>query len=342
MIRTLVDEAVAAGARRARACEVLGLTARTLQRWPEGGEDRRHGPKSTPTNKLSGQERRRLVEVATSPEFRDASPKQIVPQLAERGVYLASESTFYRVLHGEDMQHHRSRARPPRHRPHEYVADGPWQVASWDITYLRSHVRGRFFYLYLVEDVWSRKILGWEVHEAESAELAAALMERIRVEVGDTVDLRVWVLHSDNGGPMKGATMLATLQRLGVVPSFSRPRVSDDNPYAEALFRTLKYCPEYPSDGFETLEAARAWVARFVEWYNEEHLHSSIGYVTPADRHSGRDLEVLAARRATYERARCRHPERWARHVRPWNRPETVTLNPAREHADAGTDRNAA
>jgi putative transposase len=127
---------------------------------------------------------------------------------------------------------------------------------------------------------------------------------------------------------MKGATMLATLQRLGVVPSFSRPRVSDDNPFAESLFRTLKYCPEYPVAGFASIEQARAWLARFVTWYNTEHQHSGIGYVAPADRHSGDDVAILAARRAVYAKARRRHPERWSCTTRSWERPLTVTLNP--------------
>jgi putative transposase len=275
MIRQLIDEAVAAGARRKVACELIGLTARTLERWAGHDDDRRHGPNTVPGNKLSEAERCKLLAVATSPEFRDQSPKQIVPRLADRGTYLASESTLYRALRATDMQHHRARSRPPVARPHEYVATGPWQVASWDITYLPSLARGRFFYLYLVEDVWSRKILGWAVHEAESAELAAELVERIRRDAGD-LDLTGWVLHSDNGGPMKGATMLATLQHLGVVPSFSRPGVSDDNPFSEALFRTLKYCPRYPSAGFASVEDARAWVAQFVTWYNHEHYARAV------------------------------------------------------------------
>jgi transposase InsO family protein len=231
------------------------------------------------------------------------------------------------------MQHHRGRSRPPVSRPREHVADGPWQLGSWDITYLRSRVRGQFFYLYLVEDVWSRMIIGWEVHDIECNELAAALIERIRRE-NPGVDLRGWVLHSDNGGPMKGATMLATLQRLGVVPSFSRPSVSDDNPFVESLFRTLKYCPEYPSSGFACVEQARLWVAKFVAWYNNEHQHSGIGFVTPAARHAGDDVAILAARRDTYARARARHPERWSRHTRAWKRPATVTLNPE-NHTEA-------
>jgi putative transposase len=322
-----VEEAVADGARHAAACAAIGLPARTLQRWVHSPIDGRHGPNRAPANKLTTAERSKLIEVATSPEFRDRSPKQIVPLLADRTIYLASESTFYRVLHDADLQHHRSRARPAAHRPREHVARGPWQVASWDITYLRSHVRGAFYFLYLVEDVWSRKILGWDVHAVESDRFAAQIVERIRTEAVDQ-DLAGWVLHSDNGGPMKGATMLATLQRLGVVPSFSRPRVSDDNPFAEALFRTLKYCPEYPTAGFESIDLARAWVARFVHWYNHEHQHSGIGYVAPAERHAGTDVELLAARRDLYQRARRRHPARWSREPRAWDRPLVVTLNP--------------
>jgi transposase InsO family protein len=331
MIRMLVEEAVASGARLEAACNVLGLRARTIQRWVGEDADGRCGPRRPPANKLSDSERRKIIRVATSPEYRDLSPKQIVPQLADRGIYIASESTFYRVLHDADLQRRRGRARPPAHRPREHVADGPWQVASWDITYLKSFVRGQFFYLYLVEDVWSRKILGWDVHTVESAELAAQLVGRIRGDAKDQ-ELTGWILHSDNGSAMKGATMLATLQRLGVVPSFSRPRVSDDNPFAEALFRTLKYSPEYPLRGFESVEAARAWVACFVDWYNDEHLHSGIGFVTPAFRHSGADIPLLAARGALYRRERVRRPERWSGAPRAWSRPTIVTLNPEVDH----------
>jgi putative transposase len=328
MICSLVAEAVAAGARRAKACDVIGLPVRTLQRWAYKSDDGRHGPKRTPANKLSATERREIVAVATNAEFRDWSPKQIVPTLAEREIFIASESSFYRVLHEDGLQQHRGRARPPTPRPPGPVADGPWQLAAWDITYLRSHVRGQFFYLYLVTDVWSRKILGWAVHDVESADLAADLIEQIRKE-HPTADLRGWVLHSDNGGPMKGATMLATMQRLGIVPSFSRPRVSDDNAYAEALFRTLKYCPQYPSKGFASLDDARSWVTVFVAWYNNQHLHSGIGFVTPSSRHDGHDDAILAIRRETYKRARERNPARWSGHTRPWAKPAVVALIPA-------------
>jgi transposase InsO family protein len=328
MILALLDEAVAAGAQLDRACETLDLSARTVQRWRgRGGGDLRCGPKREPANKLSEAERRQIVHIANSPAYRDLSPKQIVPQLADQGRYIASESSFYRVLHEHDLMHHREPSRPPTAcRPRERVATGPWQVASWDITYLKTNVAGMFYYLYMVVDVWSRKILGWAVHAEELMDHAAALIDGIAAGAG--CELEGWVLHADNGGPMKGATMLATLQRLGVISSFSRPRVSDDNPFSEALFRTMKYRPAYPSNGFASLDQARAWVARFVAWYNTDHLHSGISYVTPHDRHAGHDVAILTQRRRVYERARRRHPSRWSRTPRAWNRTEVVRLNP--------------
>ena len=163
------------------------------------------------------------------------------------------------------------------------------------------------------------KRTGIKINRIEGGE--DPLIERIRNEAGPGVDLVGWILHSDNGSAMKGATMLATLQRLGVVPSFSRPSVSDDNPYVESLFRTAKYCPHFPLRRFGSVDDARSWVAGFVRSYNDEHQHSRIGFVAPADRHAGRDHAILAARRETYARARERHPERWARSTRPWSRP---------------------
>ena len=329
MILELIDEAVTSGARLHKACEVVGLPARTVQRWRAqgGGEDRRCGPKTAPRNRLSEAERAKVLKVANNAENRDLSPKQIVPRLADQGVYLASESTFYRLLRAAGQMTHRAASRPSRSRkPREQVATGPCQVWSWDITYLRSAVRGQFHYLYLFMDVWSRKIVGWTVEDHESNETAAQLFTRICTSLG--TDPQGIVLHADNGGPMKGSTMLATLQRLGVVPSFSRPRVCDDNPFSEALFRTLKYRPAYPRRPFASIDQARAWVANFVAWYNTEHLHSAIGFVTPDDRHHGRDVALLEHRRRVYQQARRRHPERWARRPRTWNRIETVHLNP--------------
>jgi putative transposase len=337
VITKLIDDAVDAGARLLSSCEVLEITPRTIQRWRKQGErglDRRFGPKTPPINKLSNAERMKVLEVANRPEHRDLSPKQIVPRLADEGVFIASESTFYRILKEENALHHREPSKPRTvSRPREHIATGPCQVCSWDITYLRSAVRGAFHYLYLVEDVWSRKIVGWAVHEEESMELASRLIDDTARRLGH--DVKGIVLHSDNGSPMKGSTMLATLQRLGIVPSFSRPSVSDDNPYSEALFRTLKYRPEYPRGAFKSIEAARLWVEGFVTWYNTEHLHSAIGFVTPEDRHAGRDKAVLAARQQIYAAARKRNPERWSRNVRAWEHVEVVKLNPERERTAA-------
>lgn len=326
----LIDEAVRSGCRFKRACAEIGLDPRTVQRWrkqPDGGHDKRRGPKTSPRQKLTPQERATVLATANSPEFRNISPKQIVPRLADQGEYIASESTFYRVLHAEDQMAHRNAAKPRKvKRPDELVATGPNAIWSWDITYLPSPVRGRFYYLYLFVDVWSRRIMKAVVHAEDSPDHSAAFLEEAFRAQGIEPD--ALSLHADNGGAMKGATMLATMQALGIVPSFSRPGVSDDNPFSEALFRTLKYVPCYPKQPFASLEAAWAWVERFVAWYNSEHLHSAIGFVTPDDRHHGRDIGVLDARHLVYEAARRGRPERWSGPIRHWNAPATVALNP--------------
>ena len=319
-----------AGSRLERASEMVGISVRTAQRWQkqgEGGQDGRMGPRRVPGNKLSEREQQEVLKIANSTEYKELSPKQIVPRLADQGQYVASESSFYRILRKQGQMTHREPSRPAsQNRPEAFVATGANQVYTWDITYLRSSLKGVFFYLYMIVDIWSRKIVGWEVHEQESMEYASLLMERSCEALG--VDPAGLILHSDNGGPMKGSTMLATLQWLGIVPSFSRPRVSDDNPYSEALFRTLKYRPEYPRRPFETIEEARQWVRWFVRWYNTEHLHSAIRFVTPDDRHFGREPEILENRRRVYEEARRRHPERWSDSIRNWAPVGAVWLNP--------------
>ena len=342
MTLDLIDEMAVTKVPLERACRVLGLSKRTVERWRGqcGGEDQRQGPGSLPSNKLSEKERELVLNVSNSVEYRDLSPKQIVPKLADKGTYIASESSFYRILREEGQLSHREKSRPPSRKPNEHVATGPCQVWSWDLTYLRSALRGCFFYLYLVVDIWSRKIVGWTVEESESTDSAAALLHRICIELG--INPMGLVLHSDNGGPMKGSTMLATLQRLGVIPSFSRPHVSDDNPYSEALFRTMKYRPCYPSKPFASIEEARASVARFVAWYNPEHMHSAISFVTPEDRHCGRDMLLLERRRLVYERARGKHPERWSNATRDWRHVETVALNPEGDSAITIADQEKA
>ena len=334
----LIDKAIASGARLKKAADIIGLSARTIIRWrnQDGGQDQRKGTLNPPANKLSQKERQQILDVANSAPFRDLSPKQIVPKLADQGIYLASESTFYRVLKEHKMLTHRQASKPAvMNRPKEHVATGPCQVWSWDITYLQSCVKGIFFYLYMIVDVWSRKIIAAQVFDKESMDHSSALLAHACMVHG--VQPEELVLHSDNGGPMKGATMLATLHKLGVVPSFSRPSVSNDNPYSESLFRTMKYRPEYPSRPFDNIEQAQAWVDEFVFWYNTQHLHSSIRYVTPDDRHYGREDHILANRKKVYAKARSQYPNRWSKNIRDWNPVRIVWLNPEKKDETSKT-----
>lgn len=329
MILELIEEAVTAGARRRRACEVAGLDTRTVERWRKrpDGDDLRRGPKTRPANALTTVEEAKIVELATAPEFVGMSPHQLVPKLADMSIFVASESSVYRVLRRRRLVRHRDRSRPrTHHRPRELVATGPNQVWAWDITYLPAGVRGTFWYLYAILDVWSRKLVGWAVYDVQSDALAADLVDATCAREGVVRDQLA--LHADNGGAMKGKTMLVKLEQLGVVPSFSRPRVSDDNPFPEALFRTLKYRPGYPDKPFASVEDARRWVTAFVRWYNDEHQHSGIRFVTPSQRHAGHDTAILAHRDEVYLAARQRRPDRWSRGTRNWKPIATVRLNP--------------
>lgn len=322
----LISEACQSGARKNKVAELLGLTIRTIQRWNKKGlSDNRKGSRAVPGNKLSDGEKTGIINVLKSPEFADSNPNQIVPRLADQGIYLSSESTMYRILRELKMMNHRQSTLPPRyHRPDQLIAMAPNQLWSWDITYLPSLVKGRFFYLYMVMDLYSRKAVACQVYAHESGDLAADLIADACIR--EKIAKEQVTLHSDNGSPMKSATMLAKLQDLGVVPSFSRPSVSDDNPYSESLFRTLKYRPEYPENPFKDLYEAREWASRFIHWYNREHLHSGINFVTPEDRHNGRNTEILKNRHHVYQTAKSKHPERWAGKTRNWNPVTEVVL----------------
>ena len=323
----LIDEARDGGARLHKACEILGISVRTYQRWRDDLIDRRRHSSKKTTNKLSKEERAKVISISNSKEFVDLPPKQIVPRLADEGEYVASESTFYRILKEENMNAYRGKSkRKTAEKPQEYVADKPNYLWCWDITYLASSIKGLFFYLYFIMDVFSRKIVGFEVFAEESAENASKIIAKSYMS--ENISGKVLILHSDNGSPMKGATMLGMLQNLGVVPSFSRPSVSNDNAFSEALFKTLKYCPQYPDKPFETLDEAKAWVKDFVSWYNCEHKHSAIKFVTPNERHSGLDLEILENRKAVYEAAKLKNPSRWSGSIRNWDYISSISLNP--------------
>ncbi len=333
-----IDQACAEGARLASACAAVGLSERTLQRWRAGGaingdrRSREHRPQGhvrSPANRLSPEEQAAVLAVANAPRFASLSPHQIVPALADEGRYLASESSFYRVLRAADQLARRGRVKAPaRVRPQPLVASGPNQVWSWDITYLASTVRGMFFYLYLIMDVYSRKIVGWEVYPEESAEHAASVAHKAYLREG--VCAKALTLHSDNGSPMKGVTMLAMLQHLGVVPSFSRPSVSNDNPFSESLFNTVKGHPSFPDQPFDSPETARSWMAQFAPWYNTVHLHSTLKFVTPDQRHRGEDAALLAQRHDLYQAARAANPARWSGPTRNWEPAPEVLLNPGK------------
>ena len=327
-----IQEAINSGARKYKACEYIGLNVRTYQRWFDAEkkvrEDARKRREFTPPNKLSPAEEDLIVATVNSAEFADKSPHQIVPILADRGVYIASESTFYRVLRARELLTHRHATKPATkaEKPKELVAQQPNQIWSWDITYLATTVLGQFFYLYLFIDIFSRKIVGWQIFTEENSEHASALMlDSCRRE---NISPNQLTLHSDNGSPMKGATLLATLQQLGVAPSRSRPSVSNDNAYSESCFKTLKYRPDYPSKPFDSLAEARIWVEQFVTWYNTEHRHSAIRFVTPEQRHRGEDVAILKKRKMVYQMAKFVNPFRWKGDTRNWNWIPKVSLNP--------------
>jgi transposase InsO family protein len=333
-----IDVAHRAGARLRLACQTAGIDVRTLQRWKAeqglvAGDGRPGAVRPVPSHALSASERAQVLAVANEPRFADVPPARIVPTLADEGTYLASESSFARVLRQHGQLTHRGRAKPPQASrvPSTHIASAPRQVWCWDMTYLPAMVQGQWFYLYLILDLYSRKIVGWEVHATDNAEHAAHLARRTALAEAIATLPNPPVLHGDNGATLKATTVLAMLHWLGVKPSYSRPRVSDDNAFVESLFRTAKYRPEYPARGFADLQAARTWAAQFVHWYNLEHRHSGIGYVTPAQRHAGQDHAILAARHALYTQARAKNPARWSGNTRHWTPVGPVTLNPERD-----------
>lgn len=329
----LIDEAVQHGARIFRACNVLNITQRTLQRWKSDAsplEDQRpHAKRQTPHNKLSIEEQKTVIQTANQPEFQSLPPSQIVPRLADQGIYLASESTMYRILRKHSMQHHRGNSRKPTtSTPSTHCAKAPNEVWMWDITWLPAQVKGLYFYLYMILDLYSRKIVGWEVWAEESATNASHLVHRTMMSEACFIRTKPLVLHSDNGSPMKASTMIEMMYKLGITPSRSRPRVSNDNPYAESVFKTFKYRPGFPNQGFDGIEKAREWVRKFVNWYNNEHRHSGIRFLTPNQRHNGKSKEIFQKRISVYEHARLKHPERWSKEIRNWSLPDETWLNP--------------
>jgi len=296
-------------------------------------------PAPDPVNKLTDLERRRVLEVLTSDRFVDLAPLQIYAQLLDEGVYLCSVSTMYRVL-GENRlvaERRRLAPHPPKVCP-ELVATAPRQVYSWDITKLAGPVKGTYFDAYVMIDIYSRYIVGVHVHAHESGVLAKELMEQIFAVHGVPQ-----VVHADRGTSMTSKTVAALLADLEVTRSHSRPRVSNDNPYSESLFKTLKYGPEFP-ECFGSLAEARQFMDTFADWYNHEHRHTGIGLHTPADVHFGLAADKAADRGAVLTDARTRHPYRFGTTSAPkiLDLPDTVWINRPAEDTTQEADTTAA
>ncbi|MGH9439536.1 MAG: IS3 family transposase [Terriglobia bacterium] len=321
----LIGEAVVAGARVKNACQTLEISFRSYLRWKAGKlEDGRKGAAKTVPRKLSDEEREAFYKEANTARFRDMTPDQIVAILCEEGTYYGSERTLYRIFTDKKALASRTESRKPgpSRKPPELVASGPNQVWSWDITWLRTDIKGFFNYAYVVIDVFSRAIVGWSVEDCESPDHAQKLFERIILKSG----VRPQFVHADNGGPMRGVSLVAFLTDLQVGLTHSRPRVSDDNPYIESFFRTVKYHVSFPSN-FATIQAARDWFALFIDWYNTQHRHSGIGYATPTQKHYGQDIKLLESRQETLNTAARTYPERFVRGPKTVAQPRLVYLN---------------
>jgi putative transposase len=306
------------------ACEALGVPRATLYRHRKPRAPRAKGSSS---RALTDDERAQVREVLFSERFRDASPPQIYAALLDEGVYLASIATMYRVLREDRSARDRRRVvRHPAWPKPELVARGPNQVWSWDITKLKGPTKGVFFCLYVVIDIYSRYVVGWLLAQSETAGLAERLLaETIEKEGVARAQLTI---HSDRGAPMKSRTVAEMLADLGVDRSLSRPKTSNDNPFSEAQFRTVKYCPDFPGR-FGSMEDGRAFCQPFFRWYNEEHHHSGIALLTPASVHHGTAEAILVQRQSALLKAHAAHPERFVHGPPTVARPPSeVWINP--------------
>lgn len=287
--------------------------------------DQRRGPIVHP-KKMTPSEEAVILSTLNGERFCDSTPHWVVAKLADEGQYLCSVSQMYRVLRKNLLLKHRGQWKRPEYNAKvETAATAPNQVWSWDITFLQSQIRGESYKLYMLEDIFSRKIVGYTLSLRECDKIAAQLIESsLLSEMISGYNLR---LHNDNGNPMRAYTFVERIKALGIIQSFSRPRVKNDNPFSESLFRTMKYHLSYPLRPFASMDAAKVWVDEFVHWYNHEHLHSGINYVTPHDRHEGNDLEILKNRSKVFKQAQDQKPHRWSGKAKVWTAQTVVELN---------------
>ncbi len=305
--------------------EALGLSRATFYR-------HRHGrpkdlPRPTPSRALSEEENERVLSVLHSEEFIDAAPAEVVATLSSRGQYLCSTRTMYRVLAANrEVRERRNRVRRPMYVRPQLVATAPNQVWSWDITKLRTGVPFVYLFLYVILDIFSRYVVGWMVAERETSALAKRLIEETYLREGVQPDQLT--LHADRGTQMVAQTTAQLCARLGIVRSHNRPYVSNDNPYSESQFGTMKQHSSFPKI-FGGIADALVWARGFFPWYNENHQHGGIAYLTPAQVHRGEVESVIARRQDAMRDAYGRHPERFVRGMpRVARPPEAVWINP--------------
>ena len=288
-------------------------------------------PRPAPANALSEAERQRVLTVLRSPEFCDLAPAQIWARLLDDGIWLCSISTMYRLLAvaGENRERRRQRTHPAKKKP-ELIATGPNQVWSWDITKLRGPARGVYYELFVIIDIYSRYVIAWTVAAAETGELAKEFIDA--AIAGQGIQAGQLTLHADRGTSMTSKPVAQLLVDLGVARSHSRPHVSNDNPYSEAGFKTLKYCPAFPGS-FGSIQHARAFCETFFAYYNHEHRHSGIGLHTPASVHYGTAAEIRAQRAVTLDAAYTANPDRFrGRRPTPPRLPAAAWINdPSRQ-----------
>jgi putative transposase len=307
-----------------RACQALDIPRSRLypRRAPAPP-----APHPTPRQALSAEERAKVRAVLNSERFMDRAPRQVYATLLDEGTYLCHWRTMYRILaaHAEVRERRQQRQHPLYHKP-ELLAEGPNQVWSWDITRLRGPAKWTHFALYTILDIFSRYVVGWMIAERESAELARQLMAT--AAANQHIQPDQLTLHADNGKPMKAKTLALLLSDLGVNKSHSRPYVSDDNPFSEAQFKTLKYHPDYP-DRFGCIQDARAWARPFFEWYNDQHYHTGLNLLTPASVHYGQAEVIRQQRQLVLAAAYAQHPQRFVRgEPIVQGAPDAVWINP--------------
>jgi len=311
----------------APACEALGVARSTFYRNHRAKKKPTPKERAKPSSALSQDERHQVIEVLHSERFVDLAPPQVYSILLDEEQYLCSVRTMYRILESEqEVRERRNQLRHPKYQKPELLATGPNQVWSWDITKLLGPVKWTYFYLYVILDIFSRFVVGWMVALRENAELARCLINETCVR--EEIEPKQLTIHSDRGSPMKSMTVAQLMANLGVTKTHSRPHVSDDNPFSESQFKTLKYRPGFPAR-FGSLEHALAFCRDFFPWYNYEHRHSGIGYLTPAMVHCGKAHEVVDARHKVLDAAYAAHPERFFQgRPRPQQVPVEVWINP--------------